>query len=159
MPNVDEPDRKCCREVGRLLAKWTRQPGGHDRGSMSVEAVLLAPVLVLLVLFAVHLGRLASTHLRLVAVADQSARAASLVHPRSMVAVGESFARETATLNELPCESLDVVVDVMRDEDPARVRVTLQCDLSRDGMDLLNPAARTVVVSSVEVIDRWRVDW
>jgi hypothetical protein len=76
-----------------------------------------------------------------------------------MVAVGESFARKTATLNELPCESLDVVVDVMRDADPARVRVTLQCDLSRDGMDLLNPAARTVVVSSVEVIDRWRVDW
>lgn len=135
-----------------------RQVRRLDRGSMSVEAVLLAPVLVLLVLFAVHLGRLASTHLRLTAVADQSARAASLVHPRAMVAVGESAARENSSLNELPCASLDVLVDVVRESDPATVQVTLACKLSRDGVAMLTPVARTVVVSSVEVIDRWRVD-
>ena len=135
-----------------------RQVRRLDRGSMSVEAVLLAPVLVLLVLFAVHLGRLASTHLRLTAVADQSARAASLVHPRAMVAVGESAARENASLNELPCTSLDVLVDVVRESDPATVQVTLACNLSRDGVAMLTPMARTVVASSVEVIDRWRVD-
>jgi Flp pilus assembly protein TadG len=125
---------------------------------MSVEAVLLAPVLVMLALFAVYLGRLASTHLRLTAVADQSARAASLVHPRSMATVGESVARENASLNELPCTNLDVLVEVVRDSDPATVQVTLACDLSREGVAMLTPVARTVTVSSVEVVDRWRVD-
>jgi Flp pilus assembly protein TadG len=125
---------------------------------MSVEAVLLAPVLVMLALFAVHLGRLASTHLRLTAVADQSARAASLVHPRSMATVGESVARENASLNELPCTNLDVLIEVVRDSDPATVQVTLACDLSREGVAMLTPVARTVTVSSVEVVDRWRVD-
>lgn len=125
---------------------------------MSVEAVLLAPVLVMLALFAVHLGRLASTHLRLTAVADQSARAASLVHPRAMATVGESVARENASLNELPCTNLDVLIEVVRDSDPATVQVTLACDLSREGVAMLTPVARTVTVSSVEVVDRWRVD-
>ena len=36
----------------------------HDRGSMSVEAVLLAPVLVMFVLFVVHLGRLGAAQTR-----------------------------------------------------------------------------------------------
>ncbi|MFM7893219.1 MAG: TadE/TadG family type IV pilus assembly protein, partial [Actinomycetota bacterium] len=37
---------------------------------MSVEAVLLVPLLVTLVLFVVHLGRLGTTHLHLVTMAD-----------------------------------------------------------------------------------------
>lgn len=147
MPNAEQHAQRAEQHGPRL-----------DRGSMSVEAVLLAPVLVMLALFAVHLGRLASTHLRLTAVADQSARAASLVHPRSMAAVGESVARENASLNELPCTNLDVLIEVVRDSDPATVQVTLACDLSREGVAMLTPVARTVTVSSVEVVDRWRVD-
>ena len=130
----------------------------HDRGSMSIEAVLLAPILMMLVLFVVHLGRLATTHLRLITVADQSARAASLVHPRFMVTVGESVAREHAELNKLPCAALDVGVEVTYDTDPATVRVSLSCDLTLDGVAMLAPVARTVAATSVEVIDRWRVD-
>lgn len=130
----------------------------HDRGSMSVEAVLLTPLLVTLVLFVVHLGRLGTTHLRLVTVADQAARAASLVHPRVMVAVGQSVAQENASINEVPCDSLAVDVEVAADTDPRTVRVSLTCRLSRDGLGLLAPAAREVRATSVEVIDRWRVD-
>lgn len=130
----------------------------HDRGSMSVEAVLLTPLLVTLVLFVVHLGRLGTTHLRLVTVADQAARAASLVHPRVMVAVGQSVAQENASINEVPCDSLAVDVEVAADTDPRTVRVSLTCRLSRDGLGLLTPAAREVRATSVEVIDRWRVD-
>ena len=130
----------------------------HDRGSISIEAVLLAPILMMLVLFVVHLGRLATTHLRLITVADQSARAASLVHPRFMVTVGESVAREHAELNKLPCAALDVGVEVKYDTDPATVRVSLSCDLTLDGVAILAPVARTVAATSVEVIDRWRVD-
>jgi Flp pilus assembly protein TadG len=125
---------------------------------MSIEAVLLAPILMMLVLFVVHLGRLATTHLRLITVADQSARAASLVHPRFMATVGESVARENAELNELPCAALDVGVEVTYDTDPATVRVSLSCDLTLNGVAMLAPVARTVAATSVEVIDRWRVD-
>jgi len=125
---------------------------------MSVEAVLLAPLLVMLVLFVVHLGRLGTTHLGLVTAADQAARAASLVRPQLMSSVGESVARQQITLNEIPCESLDVGVRVAQETDPGTVSVTLSCRVSREGLGLLLPVARTVQASSSEVIDRWRVD-
>jgi len=130
----------------------------HDRGSMSVEAVLLVPLLVTLVLFVVHLGRLGTIHLRLVTTADQAARAASLVHPQLMSTAVEVVARQQVIVNQVPCESLDVQVRVARETDPGTISVTLSCRVSREGLGLLLPVARTVEASSSEVIDRWRVD-
>ena len=74
------------------------QRARHDRGSMSVEAVLLAPVLVMFVLFVVHLGRLGAAQTRLIAAADHAARAASLVHPRNMAAAGQSVVVPTVLI-------------------------------------------------------------
>jgi len=125
---------------------------------MSVEAVLLVPLLVTLVLFLVHLGRLGTTHLRLVTTADQAARAASLVHPQLMSAAAEVVARQQVIVNQVPCESLDIQVRVTRETDPGTISVTLSCRVSREGFGLLLPVARTVEASSSEVIDRWRVD-
>jgi len=130
----------------------------HDRGSMSVEAVLLVPLLVTLVLFVVHLGRLGTTHLRLVTTADQAARAASLVHPQLMSAAAEVVARQQVIVNQVPCESLDIQVRVAQETDPGTISVTLSCRVSREGLGLLLPVVRTVEASSSEVIDRWRVD-
>ena len=130
----------------------------HDRGSMSVEAVLLAPVLVVIVLFIVHLGRYGTTHLRLVTAADHAARAASLVHPRMMPTVGRNVALDNVAHNAIPCESFQVSVHVSSHSDPGMVRIDLRCVIDRRGLDMLAPMPRELLVSSTEVIDRWRID-
>ena len=130
----------------------------HDRGSMSVEAVLLAPVLVVLALFVVHLGRLGSAQTRLIAAADHAARAASQVHPRMMSATGQHTASQNMMQNGLRCESFDVQVTVVEDTDPNVVEVSISCLLDRRGLELLGPTPRRLSASSSEVVDRWRVD-
>ena len=134
------------------------QRARHDRGSMSVEAVLLAPVLVLFVLLVVHLGRLGAAQIRLIAAADHAARAASLVHPRNMAAAGQSVALENLVQNGVSCDALDVRVDVVNTIDPGIVRVVIDCVVDNGGLNLLGPVPRRLSASSVEVIDRWRVD-
>ena len=130
----------------------------HDRGSMSVEATLLAPVLVVIILFVVHLGRYGTTHLRLVTAADHAARAASLVHPAMMATVGKGVALDNVSQNGIPCETFQAAVHVGNDTDPATVRVDLTCVIDRRGLDMLAPMPRRIEVSSTEVIDRWRID-
>lgn len=130
----------------------------HDRGSMSVEAVLLVPLLVVLVLFIVHVGRLGSTHLRLVTIADQAARTASQVRAENMVQVGEASATTNVSTDGLACEKFEAEVNVVRNTDPQTVSVSLVCELSRQGLALLAPVPRQVRATSTEVIDRWRVD-
>jgi uncharacterized membrane protein len=124
-----------------------------DRGSMNVEAVLLAPVLVLFVLFVVHLGRLGAAQTRLIAAADHAARAASLVHPRNMAVAVKNLVQ-----NGVSCDALDVRVDVVNTIDPGIVRVVIDCVVDNGGLNLLGPVPRRLSASSVEVIDRWRVD-
>jgi len=125
---------------------------------MSVEAVLLAPILVVLVLFVVHVGRLGSAHVRLVTVADHAARAASLVHPRAMHATAQSVALDNLVQNGMTCESVSVQVQITRQSDPGVVQVAVECLLDRSSLDMLAPVPRTLRAASSEVIDRWRVD-
>lgn len=135
-----------------------RSPYRSDRGSVSVEAVLLAPVLVAIALFVVHLGRIGAANTRLVAAADHAARAASLVHPRTMEGVARNAALENLLRNGLSCESVTVDVMVPRTLEPRIVQVELACVLDRSGLALLAPLPRRLEASSSEVVDRWRVD-
>ena len=129
-----------------------------DAGSVSVEAVLLAPVLVLLILLVVHVGRLGTAHTRLVAAADHAARAASLVQPRAMHEAARTVALDNLLQNGLSCESVRVEVDVVQGVDPIIVQVSVECVLDRSGLSLLSPLPRVLKATSSEVVDRWRVD-
>jgi Flp pilus assembly protein TadG len=125
---------------------------------MSVEAVLLAPLLVTLVLFIVHVGRISTTQLRLVTIADQAARSASLVHPRSMTDAATSVINDNLTSDQVWCESFTVDVQMSYNTDPQSVTVVVGCTVGRAGLSLLAPVPRQLTASSTEVIDRWRVD-
>jgi uncharacterized membrane protein len=129
-----------------------------DAGSVSVEAVLLAPVLVLLILLVVHVGRLGAAHTRLVAAADHAARAASLVQPRAMNEAARTVALDNMLQNGLACESVVVEVNRVQGIDPVVVQVDLRCVLNRGGLSLLAPVPRVLSATSSEVVDRWRVD-
>ncbi len=129
-----------------------------ERGSATVELVLLTPVLMTLMLFVVVAGRGGESRIEVHHAADQAARAASMVHPRSMQAVAERVARDDLSNNGVGCTNSSVEVTVNESERSRSVTVSVDCVVSRDGLDLLGLGERHVGAESTEVIDRWRVD-
>lgn len=128
-----------------------------ERGSATVELVLLAPVLVVLVTFVAYVGRAGEALVQLRHAADQGARAASMVAPERMSAVGRSVVVADLARSGLSCEraSINVALD---DDSPVRaVLVEVECEIRRRGLDLLGASRRVLHASSIEVIDVWRV--
>ena len=62
----------------------------NEHGSLTVEMVLLAPVLMVLVLFGVHSGRLSEAKVQVQHAADQGARAGSLVSESKTVSTAKA---------------------------------------------------------------------
>ncbi|MEY5039283.1 MAG: hypothetical protein RLZZ48_52 [Actinomycetota bacterium] len=130
----------------------------HERGSATVETVVLVPVLVALVLFAVYAGRSTQAMGQIRHAADQGARAASLVRVSRMQQVGREAVLENLTENGSPCTNVMVNVAVDTDSSSRAVLVEVECEVSLAGLELLNLGRRTIEAESVEVIDVWRVD-
>lgn len=130
----------------------------HERGSATVETVVLVPVLVALVLFAVYAGRSTQAMGQIRHAADQGARAASLVRVSRMQQVGRQAVLENLTENGSPCTNVMVNVAVDTESSSRAVLVEVECEVSLAGLELLNLGRRTIEAESVEVIDVWRVD-
>ena len=130
----------------------------HERGSATVETVVLVPVLVALVLFAVYAGRSTQAMGQIRHAADQGARAASLVRVSRMQQVGRQAVLENLTENGSPCTNVMVNVAVDTESSSRAVLVEVECEVSLVGLELLNLGRRTIEAESVEVIDVWRVD-
>lgn len=130
----------------------------HDRGSVSAEAILLAPLLIILMLFVVHIGRMGAAHLRLLTAADHAARAASQVHPRDMESVGRQVAEDNLRRSDVDCLALAIAVTFERAAQASTVRIDIECRLDFSGLRLLEPLDRALTATSTEVVDRWRVD-
>lgn len=129
-----------------------------ENGSATVELVLLTPVLMTLMLFVVNAGRSGESQIEVHHAADQAARAASMVHPRSMQAVAERVAREDLSRNGVGCTDSVVELSINESEVSRSVTVFLDCVVNREGLDLLGLSERHISANSTEVIDRWRVD-
>ncbi len=130
----------------------------RDEGSATVELVLLAPILMILVLFVVYAGRGAEVLTQIQHAADQGARAASMAHPSRMQSVGRQSALKDLEQNGAAC--IDPVVNVAFDDDSAihTVLVEVECAVNNTGLNLLGVDERRLHAESIEVIDRWRVD-
>lgn len=129
-----------------------------EHGSTTVELVLLTPVLMTLMLFVITAGRSGESQIEIHHAADQAARAASMVHPRSMQAVAERVARDDLFNNGVGCINSTVGVTINESERSRSVTVSVDCVVNRAGLDLLGLSERHVSADSTEVIDRWRVD-
>lgn len=134
--------------------RWERQ-----RGSASVEATLLAPLLVLLLLFVVACGRLATTRLRVADAAHQGARTASLARDSG---TATTTARATVTqalaTAGASCGRSDITVDTSAFRAGGTVTVTVTChatlaDLS--GLHLPGDTA-TLTASFTSPVDTYR---
>ena len=135
-----------------------RRPHRDDRGSITVEMVLLAPLCFAFFCFVIGLGRLDEAHGQLVGAARDAARAASETRTATdAVAAAASTARTELATSGLSCHSVDVHVDTARFTPGGLVRVTVTCttDLSDVTVSGL-PGSKTMTASASAPLDTYR---
>lgn len=136
----------------------TRQcrPLRNCSGSATVEMVLLTPILVLVAIFVVYLGRAGGATEQVRHAADVAARSASASSTTHMSGVAAAAARNDLAANGVNCASTSTSVAVNNSPGSSSVTVTVSCLINRSGLGLLGVSAREVSASSTEVIDRYR---
>ena len=128
-----------------------------ERGSLTVELVLLAPVLMAMVLFGVHAGRLGEAKIQVQHAADQGARAGSQASESKMVESSRHASERDLRLSGVACIDVSIQVERVAAGSVDAVRVSISCRVRDDGTELLGLFPDVVHALSIEVIDRWRV--
>ena len=131
---------------------------GDETGSVAVELVLVTPLLLLLLLFVVALGRLAGARIELDGAAAQAARAASLERdPQGATAAAEQTASAALSGDDVTCGDLEVSTNTDSFAPGGEVSVTISCSVDlADLAGLRLPASTTLSSSAVSVIDTYR---
>jgi Flp pilus assembly protein TadG len=129
-----------------------------ERGSAAVELVLLTPVLLVLLLFVVAVGRIAQARADVDAAARDAARAGTVARGSdSATDAAESAALARLTEGGVACRELDVDVDTSAFRPGGSVRATVTCAVDLGDLTLLRlPGAREVSASFVEPVDFYR---
>ncbi|GLY68744.1 TadE/TadG family type IV pilus assembly protein [Amycolatopsis taiwanensis] len=146
------------RHTSWAAVAWLRRWWAAEHGSVTVEAVLLAPMLVMLLVFlAVVVHRGVDARLRLDDAAHQAARAATL--QRSTPAAATA-ARQTASsaLAQAGLVCRDVATTLSGTLTPAAVvTVRVRCTVDVGPALLLGvPGAKTLEAAASEVVDTYR---
>ena len=127
-------------------------------GSVTVEMVLLAPVLMLLILFGVYASRASESLVQVRHAADQAARSASKVSRGRVQSVANDVANRTLNNSGTSCVDFAVSTAVIDQGSNSAVRVKVECTINTQGLALLGVSERRVSATSTEVLDRWRVE-
>ncbi len=133
-----------------------------DRGSVTLEFVVLTPVLLALLGLLIMAGRVAIASNSVEAAADEAARSASI----SRTAAGarssaQDGARRSLAQQDLRCTSVQVDVDTSGFAVPvglpAQVSATVTCVVSLADLALPGfPGSRTVTATAVSPVDTYR---
>ncbi len=124
-----------------------------DRGSAAVEMVLLAPVLMLVTLFIVFLGRSGGALEQVRHAAGVAARSASIAERNSMQGVAAAAAADDLRANGVNCASVSTTAALSTVQRLSTVTVTVTCTINTDGLGALGVGQRSVSASSTEVVD------
>ena len=130
----------------------------RHRGAAALELVLIAPVLLILLDFAVLGGRLVESQSQVDDAAHAAARAASL----QRTVTGADVAARTVAQDMLPqrgatCGSLDVQVDAAAFHPGGVVSVTVRCDVALGDLSWLPlPASRSIEGTATSAVDFYR---
>lgn len=127
-----------------------------ERGSIAVEAVILAPVFVLFMIFVAYAGRIVSVQHDLHSAADVAARTASQSRAGSIVTRGVQSAQQAMELNQTPCNGFSARVVKRTTGGISEVEVVTQCRVNVLGLSLLGIRSPTLSGQSREVIDVYR---
>lgn len=127
-----------------------------QRGSLAVEVVLVVPVLMMMVMFIVFVGRVQSASMTVRHAADVGARSGSIAHTddaqrRAYVGAADELSRAHHV-----CESSRVHTEIRRVDGEVMVVAITQCVVRTSGLSFLGVAGPTVRGTSMEVIDHFR---
>lgn len=131
----------------------------NENGALSLEMVLLTPVVVGCILTIAGGARYVESASQVGAASAIAARAASLESgPEAAAAAGRTAARQALTDRGAACVDLEVDVDVSRFRSGGAVTATVTCraDLS-DVVGFGLPGSKTFTDSAVAPLDRHRV--
>ena len=129
-----------------------------QRGSVTVELVLLTPLLMILVLFGIYAGRASEALIQVSNAADQAARAASKGSRSQIQSTAIQIAERALKMSGTSCTKTNIETTVISQGQDLAVSVNVSCEIKSQDLALLGTRPRVVSASSVEVIDRWRVD-
>ena len=135
-----------------------RRGARDERGAAAIELVLMAPVLLVVLLLVVGLGRMAGARQEIESVAADSARAAALERNTSLSAAAARTAAERSLGDAgLSCAGLDVNVDISDYQPGGQVQVTVSCtaqlrDVALSGL----PGSKVFTASSTVPIETFR---
>ncbi len=132
-----------------------------EAGSMSLEFVILAPVLIALLLLLAIGGRLSETRIAVQGAARSAARAASLEREAGdATEASKKSAESWLKERELTCSPMSIATNTERFKPSTGVgfvTVAVECTVSLVGFELLAAPTSTVVRGSfTEPIDRFR---
>jgi Flp pilus assembly protein TadG len=131
---------------------------GDDRGSASLELVLVTPALIVLLLLVVFVGRLEQARGDVDRAARDAARAASIARTSEEArADGEAAARSTLQARGVSCRDLtvEVIVDDFAPGGSVAATITCGVDLA-DAALLAVPGRRTLTSTFNEPVDVYR---
>lgn len=131
-----------------------------QRGAVSTELAVLAPLLIAFMLLVVFAGRVAQVEGDVANAAHEAARAASLVGaPQTAIEAATETAEANIAEGAVACRRLDIVVDTTGFDAGGQVTVTVTCEAAFSDIAMLAvPGSRTFVATAVEVIDTFRAD-
>lgn len=129
-----------------------------ERGSATLELVLVTPVLLLMLLFVVFLGRLGEARNDVDRAARDAARAASIARSAGEADLaGRDAARSTLAAGGVSCRRLDVAVDTSQFSAGGEVSTTVTCTVDlADVAALKVPGSETLTASFTEPVDAYR---
>ena len=138
----------------KQIRRRTIEAAGSERGTMSIEVVVLVPVLLLITMVAVAGGRIVSAQGMVEAASRDTARAASM--ERSVGAASAAANRSLAQADTARANcSAGVDVGGFRRGGAVRVAVSCRVKLSDLGLVFL-PGATVVRAESSAPVDQWR---
>ncbi len=136
----------------RRRGTWRRRFG--ERGTMAVEIVLLAPVMMAFMMLVVAAGRYVSVRGDIEAASRDAVRAASLERSEG---AAQSIAVDTALAalqDGADCQTAALSGDFVAG---GMITVSLTCEVSYDGLGLIGlPGSKTVTIESSAPIDRYK---
>jgi Flp pilus assembly protein TadG len=129
-----------------------------ESGSVALEMVLLTPLLVLMLLFVVTLGRVVSARIEVDGAAAQATRAASIARdPATATAMATQAAATALGSDHVTCADVAVSTDTADFVPGGEVQVTVTCHVNVAalvGLDL--PVSEALSSTAASVIDTYR---
>lgn len=134
-----------------------RRPQG-DRGSVTVELVVVAPVAVALLCLVALVGRTTGARGQVDGAARDAARAASIArNPAAAERAARQSADGSLSASGVRCARTDVSADVGSFGPGGQVTVRVSCDIELSDLGLIGlSGTRTIETSAVEPIDLYR---